>query len=193
MNSPITFFFDDIFPTYAEWRTFSSQLSVVGENPDATTLAFDQYCYNVLYRNFAKQNIRYETVEQFVNALANVYETKFQEFQMEKKIVDATYNLTVDELVLLQQNLTNIANNPNSEPSDPMQPLQFISAQTVTNLTNNKLVAYTDALQRLPLLNIEKFIYGDRGDPANIRYLNFGDLFMNVLPQFEYFYEKGVN
>lgn len=193
MNSPITFLFDDIFPTYTEWRQFSEQLTVTPPEASADVLAFDKYCYNVLFRNFAKQNIRYETVEQFINALANVYESKFQQFMREKQLVDSIYQLTNEELATVSRALTNMANNPNDAPADPLQPLSYISAQTVSQLTNNKLQAYAEALRRLPMLNIEKFIYGDRGAPANIRYLNFGDLFMNVLPQFEYYFEKGEN
>lgn len=190
MGTALTFLFADIFPTYAEWRTFSAQINAVGENPEPDVLAFDQFCYNALYRTFAKQNVRYTTQEQFVNALATVYEQKFTQFYKQKQIIDSIYNLTEADYILASQTLTNIANNPNTEPADPMKPLQFISAQTVSSLTDNRLKAYLDALNNMPMLDITKFIYGERDNPKNIHFMQFADLFMQVLPNTVNIYEK---
>ena len=190
MGTAITYFFDEIFPTYEDWRTFSAQTTAVGENPEPDILAFDKFCYNALYRTFAKQNVRYTTKEQFINALATVYDQKFTQFYKQKQIVDNIYNLTEADYILASQTLTNVANNPNTQPDDPMQPLQYVSAQTVSNLTDNRLKAYLDALNNMPMLDITRFIYGERDNPKNKCFMQFSDLFMNVQPNAVYLYEK---
>lgn len=186
----ITYYFDEIFPTYTEWREFSKQLDCVGETPSNDILLFDKYCYNVLFRNFAKQNIRYSRIETFVNMLANVYEQEFMRFYKEKQLIDNIYKLSNEELVTLNQTLTNIANNPNTTPTNPLQPLNYISTQSFSNVNDNRLQAYLRALNTMPVLNIERFIYGERADPNNKHFLHFNDLFMQVLTDTEYLYER---
>lgn len=193
MGQAITFYFDEIFPNYATWREFSAQTTAVGENPEPAILAFDKFCYNALFRSFAKRNIRYTSQATFCNMLATVYDQKFTQFYKQKQIIDAIYQLTTDDYVMVSQALSNIANNPNTEPADPLQPLQYISAQTVNHITENKLVAYMKALNAMPLLEIDKFIYGDRADPTQKYYLTFNDLFMQYIPDAEIIFNKGDN
>ena len=189
----ITYFFDEIFPNFETWKEFSHQLSCIGNEPSAEIDAFDHYCYNVLYRQFAKQNVRYDSVELFLNALANVYEQKFDNFKREKEMVDKIFNLTMDEITTLQSSIMNMANNPNDQPDDPLQPLNYISAQTYNNIKDNKLQAYIKALNNIPNLNIERFIYGERADPNNRKHMNFIDLFMQILPkQIEIYEEREI-
>jgi len=185
-----TFYFDEIFPNYNKWKEFSHQLFVVGDNPTQDVESFDRYCYNVLYRQFAKQNIRYDRIELFLNALATLYEEKFQSFYREKKLLDKIYSLTFEELEVINDTLSNVANNPNTKPTDALKPLEYVSAQTFSRITDNKLRAYLSALNNLPMLNIERFIFGERADPNNNKFMHFNDLFMQVLPRDFEIYEK---
>lgn len=188
-----TMFFDEIFPTFNDWKEFSHQLAMIGDNPTSDIDNFDHYCYDLLYRQFAKQNIRYDRPELFLNALASVYEEKFRAFKRERDLLNKIYNITFDELEIINNTVSNIANNPNTKPDDPTKPLQYVSAQTFTRITDNKLRAYMQALNNLPMLNIERFIFGDRADPRNKYFIHFSDLFMQILPRNINLYEKGEN
>lgn len=188
-----TYFFDEIFPNYDKWKEFSHQTSAIGNNPSPDIENFDHYCYNILFRQFAKQNIRYDSIEMFLNELANIYDQKFTAFYREKELVDSIFKLSFKELEMVNQTISNVANNPNTQPDDPTKPLKFVSAQTFTQIGDNKLQAYLQALNNLPSLNIERFIYGERADPNNKKFMHFIDLFMQVLPNNFEIYEKGEN
>ena len=117
--------------------------------------------------------------------LVNVYQNKFAQFLKQKNIIDEMYQLTNEELVLVNNALTNIANNPNDEVADPNQPLNYISAQTYTQSNDNKLRAYYNALNSIPNLNTYRFLR------SNDDYeLSFDDLFMQVQPNLQAIYRR---
>ena len=152
---------------------------------DPTQSTFDEFAYNLISRHYSHCNIRYSTPEPFINELVNVYQNKFGQFLKEKNIIDEMYNLTNDELIMLNNTLTNIANNPNDAPADPLQPLQYISAQTYTQTNDNKLRAYFNALNSIPNLNTYKFL------KAHDDYeMSFDDLFMAVQPNLKSIYRR---
>lgn len=183
-KTSFTYYFEEIFPDYETWKDFIDASSYI-DLTDATNLAFDEYCFNLLYRHFNHQNIRYSTIDAFLGELLNVYENKFEQFKKEKSLIDTIYSLTNDDLQLISTALTNMANNPNDDVADPLSPLSFISAQTFQQTQSNKLKAYLDALNNMPSLNIYKFFR-----PNNEYEMGFNDLFMNVQPNIKYLYKK---
>ena len=185
MSGAFTFYFDEIFPSYDEWQEFISSTGIVNYE-NQLEANFDRFVYKILMREFTHQNIRYFEVDSFKCELANVYESKFHEFMKQKELIDAMYQLSLDDFTLLQTTLSNIANNPNDEPSDPKEPLNFISGQTYSQLKSNKLQSYLYALNNLPSLNFYKFI--NRSDEYDV---SFRDLFMNVQPIDHYLFRKG--
>lgn len=184
-ETSFTYYFEEIFPDYESWEYFIEQSSNIDLTISENAL-FDQYCYNLLFRHFNHQNIRYTSIDAFLGELLNVYENKFAQFKRQKKLVDKIHNLTDDDLQLVTTALTNMANNPNDEVSDPLQPLSYISAQTFEQMQSNKLKAYLDALNNMPSLNIYQFFKANNKDE-----MGFEDLFMNVQPKIIYLYERG--
>lgn len=181
-----TFFFEEIFPDYDTWQTFIQNNSDIVNWNDATQTAFDKYCFDLLFRHYYNCNIRYSVPSSFMQELLNVYQNKFKQFQKEKEIIDSMEQLKLDDLQLVQQTLTNMANNPNDEVDDPLQPLNYISAQTINQVTSNKLKAYLEALNNIPSLKIYNFFKAQ-----NKEEMGFDDLFMNVQPLKKYLYYKG--
>lgn len=179
-----TYTFGDIFRDYTSWyNQFSKYLDCVGEDPTPEVAAFDKYCYQILWRQFATQCIRYDRIEPFTNVLGNLYEQQFHQFYREKELLDKYYRLSEDELLKVGDVLTNAANNPNTKPTNPLAPFEFVSAQTYTHERGNKLEAYLKALSNLPSLNIQRFIFGDRTKRENKYELHFSDLFLQILPK----------
>lgn len=181
-----TFFFQEIFSSYDDWKQFFENNSTIVDYTDPLEAQFDNFCYNILTRHFHNVNIRYDTISAFLSELLNVYENKFKQFLNEKKVIDAISQLTIEDYQIVSKGLTNMANNPNDDVEDPTQPLNYISAQTYNQIESNKLKAYLDALNNMPSLNVYKFL-----KPNNPNEMGFTDLFMNVQPNIKYVYSKG--
>ena len=174
MSDAYTFYFEDIFSSYDEWKDYFSSLNIINYD-NAEEASFDEYCYNILSREFSGQNIRYSVPQAFLNKLANIYLDRFNRFKKEKEIIDSTYSLTPDELALFNEALVNQADNPDNMPNDPYAPLNYISTQSYTKINSNRLTAYIDALNKIPSLNIYNFI-----NAKDNFEMSFKDLFMNV-------------
>lgn len=185
MSDATTFKFEDIIPDYETFKGYISQFGIVNYN-DNMEANFDIYCYNILSKFFHGQNVRYTTPNDFIFSLALVYQNKFSDFMKQKELIDKMHKLTDDDIVYLNQTLSNVANNPNDEPQDATKPLNFISGQTFQTIKGNKFNAYLNALNNMPTLNIFNFIHCKNCDE-----MGFTDLFMNVQPNNIYLYERG--
>lgn len=187
-ESAYTFYFEEIFPNYEEWKDFIETYSDAVDYNDPSQALFDKWCYSLLARHYNHCNIRYTVPGAFKGELLNVYENKFKQFMQEKMIVDKIHSLKAEDYELMQTNLTNMANNPNYDIEDPIKPLKFISAQTYQVVNSNKLRAYLDALNNMPSLKIFKFFKAPSSEE-----MGFDDLFMNIQPNQKYVYERGQN
>lgn len=183
MSTAFTFYFNDVIDSYNTWKSNVEQLGII-DYSDPLQADFDLFCYNILAREYHNVNIRYDEPYSFIGELLNIYLNKFQQFYKQKQLIDAMYNLTLEEISLLNKTLSNMANNPNEDPTDPTQPLNFISAQTYRQLTENKFKAYLKAIENIPSLNIYNFLKGE-GDE-----MGFDDLFMVVQPNLKFLYKE---
>lgn len=186
MSTAVTFYFNDIFPTFTDWENWTLANNLV--SIQAEEMAFNEFVYNILMRHYSHSNIRYSDKQSFKSELAIVFQNKFKQFLEEKRIIDNMYQLTLDELQIVNTTISNMANNPNNAVEDPTQPLNYISAQTYQQLRSNKLKAYLDALNNIPSLNIYEFL-----KPKNKTEMGFDDLFMVVQPNNDFYYKKEYN
>lgn len=185
MKVNTTFSFESIIPDYETFKSYMSQFNIVNYNNELEA-SFDKYCFSILSRYFHSQQVRYNTPEDFIFSLGLVYQNKFNDFMKQKELIDKIHKLSDDDIVYLNQTLSNVANNPNEEPEDPTKPLNFISGQTFQTIKGNKFSAYLNALNNMPTLNIFNFIHCKNCDE-----MGFTDLFMNVQPNNTYIYERG--
>lgn len=172
----ITFYFQDIISSYNDWYEKISK-NIIGENADGTEQAFDMWAYNLLKRYFFNQNVRYNEPEAFIEMLINVYTNRFKQFYKQKQLIDKIYQLTDNEILIVSKGLSNYANNPNTAPDDPTQPLNFVTSQSYSQITDNKLKAYLDSINRVPTLRVDEFI---KGRNEYFDEISFTDLFMNL-------------
>lgn len=178
MSTANTFLFRDVFPTYQIFKSLTDQLQLYDDDTEDT---FNEYCYNVLIRNYAVNNIRYSTIDGFLLDFANCYQDYFAQYLNEKKIIEALHLLTLDELRLTQEVLNNSAQAPNTKPDDPTKPLPYISSQVYSRVTGTKLVVYLQALQNMPSMRIREFV------------ARFKDLFMQVIPNNVFWFQQEGN
>ena len=112
----------------------------INDLTDAETLNYFKYVYKILFRHYCNSNVQYLTPDEFKLDLANDLENVWAKFKKRKELVEKIYNLTDDEILKINNTLSNQANNPNDAPDDPTQPLNYISAQVYSQLNDNKLI-----------------------------------------------------
>lgn len=180
---PSTFLFIDIFPNYTEWERFSTSLGIEIDT------VFDRFCYEIIRRHYGRANIRYSVIEAFTEALGNVYTNKYLQYSKQYELIKTIHQINNDELTHLNQNLTNFSENPNTNVSEPLKPLSFISSQLMSVSQNNKLQAFVNAINNIPTMYMYEFL---KGKKSNFE-MTFNDLFMVVLPNNKYYYERNDN
>lgn len=152
-----TILFRDIFPTYEDFAQF-----IKDEQIDSLALevdvAFAQFCYRILYREYMNSNIQYDTAEEFKADFANVFEEHFAQYKYQSQLIGEVQELTPADYELIGKRLQNYANNPNTIPDDPTLPLSFISSQVYEQTTDNRLRAYLDAINKMPSTRQKEFI-----------------------------------
>ena len=204
MSNAYTYYFNDIFTKYKDWKDFITTTGIVDYN-DTIQSNYDFYFYKLLSYHFSHQNIRYFEINSFLLELTNVYSNRFKQYMRKIQFAEKLYNLTEDEILYLEKSIidnantgiTNLANNPNNDVAEPTQPLSYISNQTYSNGTGqsvdtklkNKLDMFLKYIQNLPGLSAYEFI----SKRENEFDMSFKDLFMQVLPNQKYVYHKGGN
>lgn len=201
MSTSYTYYFNEVFKDYNEWKAFIQTTGIVNYDSELES-AYDLYFYKLLAYHFSHCNIRYFEIGSFTLELTIIYENKFKQYIHKIENAQKLYNLTEQEILLIDKMLidqegtgvNNQANNPNDEVTQPLQPLNYISQQNYLKNTNNsiqqrlrnKLDGMLDYIERVQGLNSYDFIF----KRDNERDLCFNDLFMQVLPHQENLYKK---
>lgn len=157
MSSALTFYFKEIFPNFEKFKDFLTQYDVV-DVTDNNNLNFAKYVYKVLFRRYCNSNVQYDTIEDFCCDLANILEDNFDKYKRQFEIIKDMYNLTNDELAILNKALANNSLNPNTEVDDPTQPLNYISAQAFSYTSDNKVNAFMRALENMPTKLVDSLL-----------------------------------
>lgn len=186
MSDAITFYFQDIFTSYNDWKQLINDNSDIVDYDDTVQYAFDMWAYGLLERHYHNCNIRYTNINDFIGELLNVYDNKFKAFMREVELINNLYDLTNDELAEISNAISSTANYPNENASDPSAWVSFISQQAYNKVNTSKLEAYLRGLNAIPTKRIYQFFKAPKGE------MGFDDLFMNVQPIQEYFFKKGV-
>ncbi len=167
----ITFYFKDIFPSYSEFTEFLDIYTNINSED-----VLNAYIFKYLYNRYCNSNINYDTIDAFLRHMGITYEDTFNQMQLRKNIIDAQYQITVEELTLTSRALSNtaslnIANNANNNaivaienPEDYIIP--YINSQVTNNLSNenemsmhrNKLKSYFEALDFVTTKYLTKFL-----------------------------------
>ncbi len=183
MSVKITYYFSDIFPTLDNFVSCIEEYGI-----DISDPVFNQFVYNVINLSYLKANIRYNEKEAFMAGLVNVLMNKYAKFKKEKELINSIYKLTLDEINVINDALTNQSENPNTSPTNPLEPLNYVSSQTFQRISNNRLNAYLNAINNLPSFNTFEFLKGGKNEYK--WELQINDLFMQVLPNNIYLYNK---
>jgi hypothetical protein len=181
MATTNTFYFEDIFADYADFKEMTDGLELYDSDPesetyDAVAENYNQYLYDLLYLRYAGNSINYDVPQYFVYAFGLRYKNIFDKYKKQLELIKKVEDLTEDELELLTETISNGAYNPNDQPVSAWAPINYVSQQNRSRLKNNKLIAYINAINAIPTKNIEGFLDA------------FIDLFTMFMPDYKYIY-----
>jgi len=175
MATTNTFYFEDIFTSYEDFKEFTDSLGIY-EATDVVSEAFNQYLFNILYARYCGNSINYNVPQYFLYAFGLRYIDSFKKFKKQKELIDKINELTEEDLQVLTETISNGAFNPNDTPTEYWKPLNYITNQSATRLNSPKLIAFINAVQAMPTQRIEEFTE------------TFIDLFTLFMPTGKYIY-----
>lgn len=159
----LKFYFNTLYPTYAEYATFCNEIELF-DNTDPILVTFNKWCYNALFRAFYNVPANYIDINAFLYELSNILLDRFAQYQKQKQLIDAIYELEIDDFAKTRDTLVSKATNNNQNNLDPTQWVSYIGEQDYQSEMLSKFQGYTQAISQMPSYNIEKFI-------NNFRYL----------------------
>lgn len=138
-----TKYFKYIFPDMETFKIFLTEYTNI-DNEDIENIFYYKYLYNM----FENSSINYYEVDSFKKHFGLTYENLFEKYKKQREIIDELYRINLNELITTQVFISNLANNPNDMPQNPLDTaLDFVSQQTSSKITANKLESYFKSIQ----------------------------------------------
>lgn len=151
MSSSLTFYFEDVFKDDVEFTQYLSDFNITLPNGITSSDLYDLFL-----NKFVNCSIAYDTKEIFKHRFKMILVDNLNEYVRRKNIIDNLYNLTDDEIVVINEYIHNYANNPNVTVSDVFEKLPYITQQDNSKQSMSKLDAYANYLSYiLPYGNME--------------------------------------
>lgn len=135
----ITIKFKDIYKSYED---FEKDLTIYDN--------YDKILFNYIYNYFCNSNIRYETIDAFKRHFLLEYENEKARFVKQILMNEKIYNLSEEQIYLIEQGITNVANNDNSLVEDPFKNIiKFITQQNTYARQSNAFIAFNNYLKEI--------------------------------------------
>lgn len=151
MSSTQTFYFEDVFKNDNEFNQYLTDFNIT--LPTGITYTD---LYDLFLNKFVNCSIAYDTKEIFKHRFKMILVDNIKEYVRRKQIIDGLYNLTDDEMAIINKYIHNYANNPNITVSDVFEELPYITQQDNSKQVMSKLDAYANYLNYiLPYGNME--------------------------------------
>lgn len=152
MNS-LTFYFEDVFKDATEFNQYLTDYNIT--LPTGITYSD---LYNLFLDKFVNCSIAYDTKEVFKHRFKVILVDNLKEYVRRKQIIDNLYNLTENELLVINEYIRNYANNPNISVNDVFDKLPYITQQENSLQRLSKLDAYANYLNFILPYGNEDFL-----------------------------------
>lgn len=141
-------------PDYETFAQFLREYTNVNTGDNSNT-----YFYKYLLARYANSNVNYDTIDAFKRNFGITYEDNFDQYAFRRKVLQEQYNLTVDELTVINVAITNTALNNNEETTNPLDKvIDYISNQQSGKTNENKLIGYVRALEEVTNKYLRDFL-----------------------------------
>ena len=147
-NFSKTIKFKDI---YASFEDFKNDLTIIDN--------IDKILFNYIYNYYCNSNIRYETIDAFKRHFVMEYENESTRFKMQLSMMDKIYNLSEDDVIMIENGINNVANNDNSLVENPFKEIiKFITNQSTYQRNSNRFIALINYVNELKNKQIFDFL-----------------------------------
>jgi len=153
MSNTQTFYFEDVFKDDTEFNQYLTDFGIT--LPTGITYSD---LYNLFLDKFVNCSIAYDTKEVFKHRFKIILNDNLREYLRRKQIIDGLYNLTDDEMTIMNEYIHNYANNPNISVTDVFEKLPYITQQDNSKQTISKLDAYANYLNYILPYGDESFL-----------------------------------
>lgn len=168
----VTFYFKDIFSDFNSFKDYINEYTDINKDD-----ILNVYIYKYMYSKYCNSNINYDTIDSFKRHFGITYEDTFEQLKMRRKLIDAEYNLTLDEITVITKVVNNFANNGLSNNAknnasiiitNPLeQVLPYIDYQntnksesnSLSESVENKFNAYLSALNKITDRFLMEYLY----------------------------------
>lgn len=148
-----TWYFEDVFPDETSFTDFLTDYGVT--LPTSITASS---LYKLFMDKYLNCSIAFDTKEVFKRRFSLLLNDYLKEYSVNIATKSAMYNLTDDELLIVNTYINNYANNPNYEVTDVFNELGYVSNQNNGINRANKLTAYITFLKSLLPYGNEAFL-----------------------------------
>lgn len=170
--SKITFYFTDCFSDFASFKTAITDYTNQVIEDDFLNKIYLKICIK-----YAVSNIRFTIKEMFIYQFCSIFDDEFSKFKRRYDINQNLKNITIDNIKILSETISNTADNPNYTPDTPDKALDYITQQNAVFQKINDLDAYARQLESLMTEGFEEFLN------------KFKELFVALVDNSPIFYE----
>ena len=153
MSDSYTFYFEEVFPDH---QSFSDYLTDFGITLPLSITS--QKLYNLFLDRYLNCSIAFDNTNVFKHRFKILLNDYLQEYASRIAILNKTYPLTDDELLVVNTYINNYANNPNFQLTDVYTELGYVSNQNNGINRGNKLGAYITYLKNLTPYGNQEFL-----------------------------------
>lgn len=148
-----TWYFEDVFPDETSFTDFLTDYGVT--LPTSITASS---LYKLFMDKYLNCSIAFDTKEVFKRRFSLLLNDYLTEFSVRVGVKTALYDLSEDDLLVVNTYINNYANNPNYEVTDVFSELGYVSNQNNGINRINKLTAYINFLKGLLPYGSQEFL-----------------------------------
>lgn len=148
-----TWYLDDIIPDYDTWKTQISDMCIAPENQSIMSW-YDHLFWQNFYNKFCKSNVSYINQNHFLQDLMTMYNDTVYRNQYKIQTLFDLYNLSIDDITLLNDSVANFATQMNRE-IQPNEIINRVRDQTHGRVSGGKLERLYTFITNIPTLDIQ--------------------------------------
>lgn len=151
--SKITFYFTDVFSTFDEFKSAINDYTNVVVDDDFLNNLYTKFCIK-----YQISNIRFTIKEMFLYQFCSIFDNEFSKFKRRFDINEKMKKITLENIQILNEVISNYGENPNYENANAKEALTYITNQSATFTKLSELDAYLKQLDTLLTEGFEEFL-----------------------------------
>lgn len=150
MTTATTLCFNDIFESYEDFSSYTSQFALYDPKTEPIGELLNKRIFYCLSARYVGHGVAYDTVDEFTAEFGIAYQEYFKLFMQKEMILEKIHELQGDDYLILAESLSNTSKAPNTLQTDPFELLTYTSLQSRGRTKAGRLQGFITALRTLP-------------------------------------------